>query len=158
MQQPTVKDILPMQAGPDIDRLVHSIALGRPGRAPLYSAKDDVAILLVGQLPIGVARLPQTIAGYNPDKPFVAFTLERDQKLSNWYTHTSVTASTLALALCKMALIFTVGPKERGRQPTANIPKLGTFGDRLPLEPMPPRIVPQIPGTPPAPVAPPVAL
>lgn len=145
----TVEQILALPPGPDLDRAVHSQALGRPGRAPLYSTKQEVAVDLIAQLPIGVARLAQNAPGYRPEKPFVAFLLEKSPRDATYFAATSVASATLAVALCRMALLFTVSPKERQAPPPNQAPRIGS-NMLVPrqLDPMPERIKPKVPPIP----------
>lgn len=148
----TADEIVKMPAGPELDRMVHSQALGKPGRALKYSTDPAAAITLVVQLPIGVARVQQNSPAYNPEKPFVAFVLERHTQLLTFFTPTTIVCATLPLALSKMALLFAIAPKERAPMPTTTVPKIGTMIARPPLEQIPERPTgPKLPDLPPPP-------
>lgn len=152
MPQPTVPEILAMQSGPELDKMVHVVALHRPGKAPLYSTTPAIAAELINQLPIGVARLSPQSVGFKPDRPFVAVTLEKNAKDGTYLSTTSVTAATLPLALCKMALLFAIAPKGGAQPAGGSFPRIGSALQPRQLEPMPKRAVPApppVPGVPP---------
>lgn len=146
----TVQEILAMKPGKELDQAVHRFAMGRPGPAPAYSTKSEVAVGILAHLHIGVAQLSPKTPGYKPERPFVAFSLDRGTP-GTFVTTVSVTAATLPLALSKMALLQATPASERAQTPVGHFPGIGTALKARTLDPMPIR---KPPATPTAPAAP----
>jgi hypothetical protein len=113
-----ISDVLALQAGTALDAAIDSIVYGNaapssPVAIPSYSLDDALALRLVDKCRLFVARIEPAM---DKERPFVSGQLTHDPQLSRDVTVLRVSAPTMAIALCKAALLVTLKAQETKRQ------------------------------------------
>jgi hypothetical protein len=109
----TIEQILGLQPGPELDRLVHEHVFGKVGRRKAWST-TSAALELIGPAAIAAGPRPSTDPDFKADRPFWASTFEHistEESGHGYVTTNRVFSATLPLAICKAALISTLHRK-----------------------------------------------
>lgn len=103
-------EILALQSGQPLDATVHSYIFNNAGPVLPYSTESAVALGILDRLPLFVGRVAPTHPKIDPARPWISGTLTHEPSFKGDVTALRVTGPTLAIALCKAALIFTMKP------------------------------------------------
>jgi hypothetical protein len=108
-----IQQIAALQAGPELDRLIHEHVFSKSGRRKPWST-TSVALEIVEAMPIACGRRLATDPDYKEDRPHwggIIELMESEESGAAYITTSRIFCATLPLAVCKAALLSVFAKK-----------------------------------------------
>jgi hypothetical protein len=105
-----IEQVLAMQPGPDLDRLVHERIFAKVGKRKPWST-TNAALEIITAIPVCAGPRLATDPDFKADRPYWGASFEHrsgEEETSTYLTTTRIFCATLPLALCKAGLMVAI--------------------------------------------------